>query len=140
MNYLLDTNVISELISRQPNSAVISWIDQQLASQLFLSVITIGELQKGISKLAASQRKLDLQTWLYEELLIRFQAGILALDTPVMLKWGELVGNLAQTGRNLAAIDSLIAAQALYYNCCLVTRNTNDFQTTGIQLFNPWGG
>ena len=138
MNYLIDTNVISELISRQPNQNVIEWVDHQLAAQLYLSVITIGELQKGISKLSPSTRKIELQTWLHEELLIRFQGRILGLDTLVMLKWGELVGHLSQIGHNLPAIDSLIAAQSIYYNCCLVTRNISDFQNTGVQLFNPW--
>jgi len=138
MRYLLDTNVISELIAKHPNERVIRWLDQLDPASIYLSVITIGELRKGIEKLSDSSRKDELQNWLTDELLIRFQDRILVLDLDVMLVWGELVGRLERIGRPLGAIDSLIAAIALAHSCFLVTRNEADFKDTGLNITNPW--
>lgn len=138
MRYLLDTNVISELIARHPSERVINWLDQLDPASVYLSVITIGELRKGIEKLADSSRKDQLQQWLTDELSIRFKERILALDVNVMLTWGELVGRLERHGRPLAAIDSLIAAIALTHSCTLVTRNEADFKDIGLSVINPW--
>jgi len=138
MRYLLDTNVISELVAKHPNEQVIQWLDQLDPDDIYLSVITIGELRKGIEKLPESQRKNALRTWLNDELLIRFRERILALDVDVMLTWGTLMGNLERGGRPLAAMDSLIAALGLHYSCLLVTRNEDDFKGTGVTVINPW--
>lgn len=138
MRYLLDTNVISELVAKRPNPKVIQWIDQLDPTSLYLSVITIGELRKGIAKLSNSSRKEQLENWLVDELLIRFQDRILVLDIKAMLIWGDLVGTLGQTGRQLSAMDSLIAALALSHSCTLVTRNEADFKDTGVNVLNPW--
>ncbi len=138
MNYLLDTNVISELIAKKPHQPVLDWLDAQDPSSIYLSVITVGELQKGIAKLPASTRKDVLQTWLSDDLLSRFQGHILPIDVAVSLVWGELVGQLAHVGRPLAALDSLIAAIALHHRCTLVTRNEHDFIDTGVPVINPW--
>ena len=138
MKYLLDTNVISELIAKHPNERVIQWLNQLDPESIYLSVITIGELRKGIEKLSDSNRKDELRSWLTDELLIRFRDRILVLDLDVMLVWGELVGRLERSGRPLAAIDSLIAALALANSCSLVTRNEADFRDTGLNITNPW--
>jgi predicted nucleic acid-binding protein len=138
MRYLLDTNVISELIAKHPNERVIQWLDHLDLASIYLSVITIGELRKGIEKLSDSSRKDELQNWLTDELLIRFRDRILVLDLDVMLVWGELVGRLERIGRPLGAIDSLIAALALAHSCVLVTRNEADFEDTGLNVTNPW--
>jgi toxin FitB len=138
MKYLLDTNVISELIARQPNQAVLDWLDSRDPHAVYLSVITIGEIQRGIQKLPASNRKTELQEWLNDQLLIRFTGHILEIDTAVMLTWGELVAELEQIGRPLPALDSLIAALARHYHCTLVTRNEKDFKGVGIAFLNPW--
>lgn len=138
MRYLLDTNVISELIAKRPNQKVIQWIDQLDPTSLYLSVITIGELQKGIAKLPNSQRKEQLANWLVDDLLVRFQDRILVLDIKAMLIWGDLVGRLGQVERQLSAMDSLIAALALSHSCALVTRNEADFKDTGLNVLNPW--
>lgn len=138
MNYLLDTNVISELIAKQPSPKVVEWIDTLADERIYLSAITIGELKKGIEKLPASQRKASLQEWFDEELLVRFVGRILPIDTAVMLTWGQLTARLEQRGRKLPAMDSLIAAVALHGGFTLVTRNDADFQDTGVTLFNPW--
>lgn len=138
MRYLLDTNVISELVASRPNERVIQWIDDLDPASVYLSVITIGELRKGIEKLPNSARQEKLRNWLTHELLSRFQDRILMIDTQVMLIWGELVGRLERNGRVLSAIDSLIAALALSHSCALVTRNEADFGDTGLQVVNPW--
>ncbi len=138
MRYLLDTNVISELVARRPNESVIQWLDELDPASVYLSVITIGELRKGIEKLSDSLRKEQLQTWLTDELLVRFRDRVLVLDVSAMLIWGELVGRLERSGRRLSAIDSLIAALALSHSCSLVTRNEADFADTGVKIINPW--
>jgi toxin FitB len=138
MRYLLDTCVISELVSKKPETAVINWIDSLDDEHLYLSVITIGEIKKGIEKLPDSDRKDALASWLEEDLLSRFQGRVLAVETAVMLTWGALTAKLEQQGHPMPAIDSLIAAIALTGNLTIVTRNTGDFQQTGAILFNPW--
>lgn len=138
MKYLLDTNVISELVAKQPNQRVVQWIDRLDPGSVYLSVITIGEISKGIEKLSDSARKNTLRTWLADDLLLRFSDRILILDVDVMLVWGMLLGRLERAGRKMAAIDSLIAASALHSNCSLVTRNEDDFKDVGIPLVNPW--
>lgn len=138
MNYLLDTNVISELVAKSPHANVVAWIDALEPDNVYLSVITIGELSKGIERLPDSPRKTTLRNWLTTDLLLRFRDRILALDVDVMLTWGTLTGQLERAGRPLRAIDSLIAALALHYGYTLVTRNQSDFEATGVQLVNPW--
>jgi predicted nucleic acid-binding protein len=138
VKHLLDTNVISELVARQPNPQVVQWIDSLDPSSVYLSVITIGELRKGIEKLPDSNRKVTLRDWLNDDLLHRFSGRILVLDIEVMLTWGELVGRLESQGKPLAAMDSLIAALALHHHCSLVTRNEDHFKEAGIAVINPW--
>ncbi len=138
MNYLLDTCVISELVSKRPNQAVIDWIDSIDDDHIYLSVITIGEIKKGIEKLPDSARKEQLTEWLEEDLLSRFQGRIVGVETAVMLTWGTLTAKLEQQGTPMPAIDSLIAAIALHGNLALVTRNVQDFHESNLILFNPW--
>jgi tRNA(fMet)-specific endonuclease VapC len=138
MNYLLDTNVISELIAREPNQNVVDWIDSLDPETVYLSVITIGELRKGIEKLVRSRRKDQLTVWLENDLLLRFADKIVAITTDVMLVWGDLTGRLERDGKPIAAIDSLLAATALQGKYTLVTRNEEDFQHTGVSIINPW--
>ena len=138
MNYLLDTNVISELISKQPNKKVMEWLDRLDPNTIYLSVVTIGEIRKGIEKLPPSKRRDAVKEWLEADLLLRFQGRILEITAEVMLIWGELTGRLENEGRPITAIDSLIAAIALQGNYCLVTRNEHDFQHTGVTIINPW--
>jgi len=138
MKYLLDTCVISELVAKKTNPKVINWIDSIDPDSAYLSVITIGEIRKGIEKLPDSRRKTTLHSWLIEELLARFSGRILPIDSEVVLMWGQLIGSLESDGKKMAAIDSLIAATALYNHCSLVTRNETDFKHTGIAIINPW--
>jgi predicted nucleic acid-binding protein len=138
VKYLLDTNVISELVARQPNQKVVQWIDDLDTQNVYLSVVTIGELRKGIEKLSASPRKDMLSNWLTDDLLVRFAGRILSVDIGVMLTWGELTGRRERIGQSLPALDSLIAALAIHHNCSLVTRNETDFADTGVTVINPW--
>ncbi len=138
MSYLLDTCVISELVARRPHPDVIQWVDQTNETDLYLSVLTIGEIRKGIEKLPNSERKSLLDRWLSEQLLARFQDRLLPIDAPVMLQWGQLTGMLELQGKPMGAIDSLIAATALHGGLTLVTRNEADFQYTGVPILNLW--
>lgn len=138
MRYLLDTNVISELVARQPNGRVVTWVQSVDESLLHLSVITIGEIKKGIERLTNSPRRKRLATWLEQELLERFKDQLVPLDVNTMLTWGQLTARLESAGRSLSAIDSLIAASAIQGDFVLVTRNISDFLSTGVKTFNPW--
>lgn len=138
MKYLLDTNVISELLAKNPNERVTEWIDTREPDSVYLSVVTIGEIQRGIERLGHSRRKETLTKWLQEDLLERFQGRVLEVGIKVMLRWGLLTAEMERKGRQLPAIDSLIAAIALDYDCVLVTRNEADFQATGVKILNPW--
>jgi len=138
MKYLLDTCVISELVSPNPNENVVRWVDSLDPMNVYLSVITIGEIAKGIGKLPESRRKQILREWLRDELLVRFAGRILAIDTEVMLVWGDLVAALEREGRTMSAMDSLIAAIARQGQLSLVTRNEDDFGFSGVSVVNPW--
>ncbi len=138
MNYVLDTNVISELVAREPNAAVVEWVDHLDPETVYLSVITIGELRKGIEKLAPSQRKDQLARWLHDDLLLRFAGKIVDITPGVMMVWGELTGRLEREGKTMPAMDSLIAASVLEGEFTLVTRNEGDFKDAGIPIVNPW--
>lgn len=138
MKVLLDTRVISELVSKQPNSKVVEFVDSLDPEDVYLSVITIGEIVKGIEKLSKSRRKTDLHNWLNDDLLIRFEGNILELDTETLIEWGALTSHLESAGRTMPAIDSLIAATALAKKMTLVTRNVSDFEETKVEIANPW--
>lgn len=138
MRFLLDTCVVSEFISRQPSASVVQWLDDVDEELLHLSVITIGEINRGIHRLPASRRKRDLRQWLDAGLLTRFHNRILTVDTPIMLVWGELVADLESRGRSQPVMDSMIAATAIHHDLTLVTRNETDFADTGVAILNPW--
>ncbi|NLS78448.1 MAG: type II toxin-antitoxin system VapC family toxin [Chloroflexi bacterium] len=138
MNYLLDTCVISELVAKRPDPNVLRWIDSIDEQSLYLNVITIGEIRKGIERLADEPKKLSLHDWLQSQLLVRFAGRVQGIDTEVMLIWGTLVSALEKAGTPMPALDSLIAAIAVKGDFTLVTRNQQDFQHSGATVFNPW--
>jgi len=138
MKYLLDTCVISELVSKKPNSKVVEFVDTLDNDDVYLSVITIGEITQGIEKLPKSKRKQELHNWLQEDLLVRFSGRIIPIDNDVMTEWGSLAARLELVGTLIPAIDSLIAATALTYTLALVTRNVSDFEGSGVEILNPW--
>ncbi len=138
MNYLLDTCVISEFTRRQPNQNVIDWIDSIDEEKLFISVISVGEIQRGIERLPNSHRKTELLGWMNNGLLQRFSGRITGIDAPTMFVWGSLTARLETAGQPMSVMDSLITASALQNNLIVVTRNIADFLPSGVQLINPW--
>ena len=137
MKYLLDTCVISEYKKLMPDAKVMAWLESQPDDQLFLSVLSIGELEKGIVKMPASKRKTDLEAFV-ETLLQRFDLRLLGVDTSIVRRWGAMLGHLETQGRSLPVIDSLLAATALEYDLTIVTRNDEDFAATNAKLLNIW--
>ena len=135
MSYLVDTNVISELRRREPNPNVVEWFEQRPSTALFLSVLTLGEIRKGIELVVDSKRKLRLLDWLEVELPKFFAGRTLPVDFAVADRWGRLQ---ADAERPLPAIDSLLAATALHHNLRVVTRNARDFAFPGLEVINPW--
>lgn len=138
MNHLLDTCVLSELVKGAPNEGVLDWIAKQDEDALFLSVLTLGELEKGIEKLTGSRRKTALFNWLHEDLPLRFEGRILSIDLAITQRWGLIVGASERKGRPLPVIDSLIAATASVHNLSVVSRNVSDFEKCGVACMNPW--
>jgi toxin FitB len=138
VTYLLDTCVISELVSKRPEARVLRWIDGVDPESVYLSAVTIGEIRKGVEKVRDPARKEVLEAWLRDELLVRFQDRIVELDVAAFLEWGALTGRLETRGTPMPALDSLIAAAALHRRFVLVTRNEHDFVNAGVRLLNPW--
>ncbi len=136
--FLLDTNVISELIKPKANPKVTTWIDATDEELLFLSVLTLGEIRKGVVLLPRSARRTTLEAWLSNDLPLRFSGRILNIDQKVADRWGHLSGSTSARGGNVAVIDGLLAASAIQHNLTLVTRNAKDVAATGVSLFNPW--
>jgi predicted nucleic acid-binding protein len=138
MKFLLDTCVISEIIRQKPSGKVIKWIKKEDESNLFISVLTLGELHKGIEKLPASKRKEELHNWVENDLSERFCNKIIDIDIQVAMMWGKIQGMTECIGRPMPAIDSLIAATGITYHLTVVTRNTSDMKESGVALLNPW--
>ncbi|MBU4524628.1 MAG: type II toxin-antitoxin system VapC family toxin [Desulfomicrobium sp.] len=136
--YLLDTCVISEFVKPRPEPRVIEWLNSFEMDNAHLSAVTIGEIQCGISNLAASNRRTELEVWLSEELVGQFNGRIIPLDAKVFVVWGKMAAARKQKGEPMSVMDSLIAATALRHDMVLVTRNTSDFKDVGLSLFNPW--
>lgn len=135
MNFLIDTNVLSELRRPQPQPSVVSWFESHSRRSLYLSVLTLGEIRKGISKLSAGPRRDALDSWLAQDLPMYFSGRILSVDAETADRWGQLC---ASVQRPLPAIDGLLAATALQHTMALVTRNTRDFEGLGLTVINPW--
>lgn len=139
MKYLLDTCLISELVKKEPNPAVVKWLDDQEEQTLFLSVMNLGELQKGISKLPDGAKKDELQAWITLDLAERFAGRIIDIDLETSLCWGKLQGSAEQAGEKLPVMDSLTAATAMVHRLTVVTRNAKDMERCGVDVCNPWG-
>ena len=137
MNYLLDTCVISELVKPSPNKRVIAWLANTPNESLFLSVITVGEIRKGLTKLPESKKKTSLTNWI-NTLIEDYQQRIYSIDLAVAENWGSIQGKAEKDGAPMASIDSLIAAIAYTFNLILVTRNESDFIAANLTILNPW--
>jgi len=138
LNYLLDTNIISELISKNPNKKVTDFILSLDEEKLYLSVITIGEIKSGIEKLDDGRKKEKLLHWLENDLLVRFHSRIINIDVEVMLQWGVTNTQLKKLGKTLPIMDSIIGSIAQAKNLILLTRNEKDFKNLDIKIINPF--
>lgn len=136
MSYLLDTNVIFEVVGKRPEPRVVAWLESVPNELLFLSVISVGELRQGVERLPARGRREKLLVWLEHEIPAWFGNRLLTVDTVVADRWGRL---MASAERTLPAVDSLLAATALAHGLRLVTRNERDFEgITDLEVVNPW--
>jgi toxin FitB len=136
--FLLDTNCISEMVRARPEPRVLEWMEAADESLLFLSVLTLGEIRKGIAGLPQSRRRTSLESWLELELRSRFAGRILSVNDAVADRWGMLAAGAKREGSSLSAIDGLLAATALQYNLTIVSRNVADFGDTPVPVLNPW--
>ena len=135
MSYLLDTNIISETVRRTPNKKVIAWLEHIPAEALYVSVLTLGEIRKGVESLADEKRREKLRLWLEHDFPAWFESRVLSVDLAVAERWGRL---LAEVGRSVPTTDSLLAATALHHDLRLVTRNSDDFEYPGLEVINPF--
>lgn len=140
MNFLLDTNVLSEVRRPQPDANVLAWLDQVDEDRVYLSVISIAEIARGVALLESGKRKTELAQWLEHELPARFDGRVIVVDVPTALAWGKLLAEAKRGGFALSVMDGWIAAIAAAKGLTLVTRNIKDFENLGIALLNPWLG
>ena len=138
MSFLLDTNVVSEWVKPQPDSGVITWLAEVEEDTVFLSVVTLAELRRGVDRLPRGRRRDRLEVWLRDELPLRFTGRSLGIDEEVADAWGRLVARSEATGRAMAAMDGFIAATAEVHRLTLVTRNIADFRDVLPTIVNPW--
>lgn len=139
MSFLLDTCVLSELVKPRPSGALKKWLSDSTERSLYISVLTIGEIQNGIQLPATSRKRRELEVWLHDELMDHFEGRILALDEHVAMTWGRVNALASRKGRSVPTMDGLIAATAIANDLVLVTRNVSDFDGTGAEVIDPWG-
>jgi predicted nucleic acid-binding protein len=138
LRYLLDTCVVSEFAKQKPEKKVVEWLNQAVPELMCLSVVTLGEIQSGVSELPVSNRRTQLEEWLSGDLAAQFEGRVIPLDAEIFLVWGEMYADLKKRGKPMGIMDSLIAATALHHKMVLVTRNVTDFSSVALNIFNPW--
>ena len=136
--FLLDTNCVSELVRLTPDPRVLDWMESADESLLYLSVLTLGEIRKGIAVLPQSKRRTRLETWLEIDLQTRFGSRILPIDSAIADRWGFLAAETRAKGKVLSIIDGLVAATAIHHRLTVVSRNVSDFRNTLVQVLSPW--
>lgn len=137
MSYLLDTNAVSEWVKPRPNRGLASWLHEVDEDRTYLSVLTLGELRKGIERLPEGAKRERLSAWLADDLVDRFAGRILPVDVQVSDVWGRMVARAELVGRVVPGIDGLIAATALAHRLDVVTRNVAHFDGV-VDVINPW--
>ena len=138
MNFLLDTNVISEWTKASPNAGTVRWLAEVDEDRVFISVVTIAEIRHGIERLPRGNKRDKLDAWLTEDLPARFADRILPVDTDVGDRWGRIMIRGQAAGRTVGTMDAFIAATAEGHDMVLVTRNISDFEALGLRLVDPW--
>ncbi len=134
--YLLDTNVLLEAVRRSPAPKVLRWFGGVSEDSLFLSVLSLGEIRKGVERVEDGDRRKRLTHWLVDELPARFGSRIIAIDRTIAERWGRL--SAEQRAQPLPVIDALLAATALAYDLTVVTRDTRDIARSGASFLDPW--
>lgn len=137
MSFLLDTNVVSEWVKPSPDRGVATWLTETDEEQVFLSVMTLGEIRHGIERLPPGARRSRLDAWVTTDLPLRFEGRLLGIDEATADVWGRLMALAQDHGRPMAAMDGMIAATACRHGLSLVTRNIKDFEALDIPLLNP---
>jgi predicted nucleic acid-binding protein len=139
VNFLLDTNIVSEWMKSRPNAGVVNWLAEADEDRIFISAVTIAEIRYGVERLPQGVRRDRLDAWLTDDLPLRFEGRVLAIDANVGNCWGRVMARGRAAGRPVAAMDAFIAATTERYDLVLATRNVSDFEVLGIRLINPWG-
>ena len=135
MSYLIDTNIISEVFKAKPNNNVVKWFQVTPSNSMFISVITLGEIRKGIEKMDLGKKRTELILWLDHKIPEWFENRILAITKEVADRWGFLC---AHSKKTLPAIDGLLAATSLAHNLKFATRNVRDFKIDSLEVINPF--
>ena len=136
--FLLDTNIPSELTRQKSAAQVERWLDEANDEELYFSVISLGEILKGITVLPVSKRRDGLQEWLDGTLRPWFEGRILPVTAPIAELWGVLSGEYRLQGKQVNVADGLIVATALHHKLTIVTRNVKDLSGFGASVLNPW--
>jgi predicted nucleic acid-binding protein len=137
VNFLLDTNAVSEWVKPRPNPGIIGWMESADEDRIFLSVVSLAELRYGVERMAPGRRRNRLEQWLQHELPLRFEGRILPVDANVAEAWGRTVSRSEAAGRPIEAMDAFLAATAETHQLTLLTRNVSDFPLLKTVL-NPW--
>ena len=138
MSFLLDTNVVSEWVKPRPDAGVVAWLAEVDEDRVYVSVITLAELRYGIERMATGKRRTRLDEWLRNELPLRFEGRILAINIAIADAWGKIVARSEALGRPIDVTDAFIAATVEVHGLTLVTRNASDFEATLKSVVNPW--
>jgi predicted nucleic acid-binding protein len=138
VNVLIDTNVISEMTRPRPDPRVASFLHEADEDRLFLSVITLAELRRGVVLKADGKAKRALEAWLANDLAERFSGRIVDIDRRIADAWGDLMASAKQRGSALHVMDGFLAATAMTRRLTLATRNVKDFAPLGVPVFDPW--
>lgn len=138
MSFLLDTNVVAEWVKPRPEPRVVSWLADIDEDRVFLSVVSLAEIRRGVEAMPAGRRRERLATWLSDELPARFEGRVLDIDQRVALTWGVVTVRSQRAGIAIGAMDAFFAATAQAHGLTLVTRDVGDFKAAGIELYDPW--
>jgi len=138
MNYLLDTCLLSELAKLHPDEKVVNWVLSENESDFYVSVLTFGELHKGVERLSEPNDKKELRNWIAEDLQHRFQNRIIGIDLRVSILSGKIQAVAEKNGKPMPVIYALIAATGIAHDLTVVTRNVTDMEQSGVKLLNPW--
>ncbi|MDL2408071.1 type II toxin-antitoxin system VapC family toxin [Rhizobium calliandrae] len=138
MRLLLDTNVLSEVTRPIPEARVLEWLDRIDEDRAFISVVSIAEIRRGVALMDAGRKRDALAEWLATDLPERFENRVIAVNEPIALAWGDLMGLARRSGRGLSSMDGLIAATAIVHDLTIATRNTKDLDGFGIDIIDPW--